>query len=395
LADERALKLARSAREQLGEALQTLQMEELPLSLFDVTAQVAKAMGLLLRFEQEAEPKLAEQGLLAVRTTLGVLQTCSPRVPAVDKAAQAVAAALGLVHSVHELAALPAAVPPTVGRVNAVAAPGAQSNDRSKTKLGHHTPQANPDHTDTVREPLSSRSSDAMRAKQASQPGVSSQSIPVSVVQAPLQPVQAVAAPVSALMPKAAGLRKETLSGAGPDLVPNPEPAPTAEEQHRSVARDKKTEPEPRRAPGNVEPTRAKQPAASNETTAPERKGTMPAIRAEGRNGDRVNVALGAHSASNFFAGLAGMNVFANGGLFIATYDVVQVGQQLNLTVMLPGGNEFSAEVVVVWQRDPARHTASGSPPGYGVKFTRITEAGRKLIDRYVAHREPFFYDEL
>jgi uncharacterized protein (TIGR02266 family) len=158
----------------------------------------------------------------------------------------------------------------------------------------------------------------------------------------------------------------------------------------RRAAREQRTQPEPLasvKAP-KTEP-RLEHPIAK---TGP--RGTVPVLGAQ-RNPALVHVSLGAHSASNFFAGLAGLNVVDKGGLFISTYEVAPVGQRLEVNVALPGGHEFDAEVVVLWQRDPARNTASGLPPGYGVQFTKISDSGRKLVERYVAHREPFFYDEL
>lgn len=406
MVDDRALKLARSAREQLGEALGTLQMEELPLPLFDVTAQVAKAMSLLLRFEQEGDGRIAEQALLAVRTTLGVLQTCNPRVPAVEKSAGAVAGALGLVHSVNELAALPRAAVPVVN-------PKAElGRDRGQTQIGYSAPVLSADHTDTVKEPLSGRgSSDAMRAIKAAAPGASEVNTARSA---------AAAAPAPQAALNQAALRKETLAGAGPDAVksaaPSSQPSSAsssnnaipisraasssqrlhavgAREKHeadRRAAREQGTQPEP------LASVKAPKTEARPEHPAPKTgpRGTVPVLGA-GRNANLVHVSLGAHSASNFFAGLAGLNVVDKGGLFIATYEVAAVGQQLQVCVALPGGHEFEADVVVLWQREPARNTTPGLPPGYGVKFTKITEAGRKLIERYVAHREPFFYDEL
>jgi uncharacterized protein (TIGR02266 family) len=394
LADERALKLARSAREQLGEALGTLQMEELPLSLFDVTAQVAKAMSLLLRFEQSGDGRIAEQALLAVRTTLGVLQTCSPRLPAVDKSAQAVAGALGLVHSVNELAALPAAAVHAAGQSAKALGP-----ERGKTQIGHGSPVGNPDTTDTLREPLSGRStSDALRA-QNPQPATAPEANTTK------------SASASVLSTRQVSIHKETLVGAGPEaaraaVVPAIVPESSADIE-RKAAREHRTEPEPRRALG-APPSKAGAPGASKAASAgapaaPENdnagkavsRATLPVIPEGAHKAGAVNVSLGAHSASNFFTGLAGVNVVEKGGLFIATYDVAPVGKRLEVVVALPGGTEFGADAVVLWQRDPARHTSPGLPPGYGVKFTRISEAGRKLIDRYVAHREPFFYDEL
>ena len=108
-----------------------------------------------------------------------------------------------------------------------------------------------------------------------------------------------------------------------------------------------------------------------------------------------VEAALGAHSATNFYKGLAGGDIVASGGLFVATYQMPDVGQELLLKVTMPGGYAFEAKGVVAWRREvnPAT-TASGSPPGFGAQFSEISDEGRGLIQRYVRNREPLFHDD-
>jgi Tfp pilus assembly protein PilZ len=109
-----------------------------------------------------------------------------------------------------------------------------------------------------------------------------------------------------------------------------------------------------------------------------------------------VEAALGAHSATNFYKGLAGGDVVASGGLFVATYQVPPVGERLLLRVSMPGGYEFEARGVVAWTRDVAlSSTASGATPGFGAQFSEISDEGRGLIQRYVRNREPLFHDDL
>jgi Tfp pilus assembly protein PilZ len=109
-----------------------------------------------------------------------------------------------------------------------------------------------------------------------------------------------------------------------------------------------------------------------------------------------VEAALGAHSATNFYKGLAGGDIVASGGLFVATYQVPEVGQKLLLKVSMPGGYEFEAKGVVAWTRDVRlSSTASGTTPGFGAQITEITDEGRGLIQRYVRNREPLFHDDL
>jgi Tfp pilus assembly protein PilZ len=109
-----------------------------------------------------------------------------------------------------------------------------------------------------------------------------------------------------------------------------------------------------------------------------------------------IEAALGAHSATNFYKGLASGDIVASGGLFVATYQVPPVGQELLLKVSMPGGYEFEARGVVAWTRDvQPSSTASGVTPGFGAQFSEISDEGRGLIQRYVRNREPLFHDDL
>lgn len=115
-----------------------------------------------------------------------------------------------------------------------------------------------------------------------------------------------------------------------------------------------------------------------------------------------IDAALGTHSASNFYTGLAGGDVVAAGGLFVATYQVPKVGEKVLLEISMPGGYQFVAKAVVAWTRGGAHASASldslrapAGAPGFGAQFCEITDEGRRLIQRYVRNREPLFYDDL
>src|SRR5262249_29164920 len=103
---------------------------------------------------------------------------------------------------------------------------------------------------------------------------------------------------------------------------------------------------------------------------------------AHGGNGPvRVEAALGAHSATNFYKGLSGNDVIDSGGIFVATYQIPEIGRQLAIKVSMPGGYEFEAVGVVRWTRD-ASSSDSDSPPGFGAQFTQISPEGRQLVYR-------------
>ncbi len=100
---------------------------------------------------------------------------------------------------------------------------------------------------------------------------------------------------------------------------------------------------------------------------------------------------LGAHSPTNFYKGLSGNDIIDHGGLFVSTYMIPKIGSPVRLRVSLPGGYEFEANAVVQW----AREQGGDAPPGFGAKFTQITNEARQLVYRYVRNREPLFHDDL
>lgn len=108
----------------------------------------------------------------------------------------------------------------------------------------------------------------------------------------------------------------------------------------------------------------------------------------------RIEAELGAHSTTNFYKGLSGNDVVDSGGIFVATYNLPTVGQDLAIKVSMPGGYEFEAMGVVRWTRD-APLSGADSPPGFGAQFTQISPEARQLVYRYVRNREPLFHDDL
>jgi Tfp pilus assembly protein PilZ len=125
-------------------------------------------------------------------------------------------------------------------------------------------------------------------------------------------------------------------------------------------------------------------------TTMPS-SGTVPrAAPSQPGGGNRVDVELGIHSASNFYKGLGGNDVIEHGGIFVTTYKVLKINTPVTLRILLPGDYEFTASAVVQWTRE-----AGSSEPGYGARFTQISAEGRQLVYRYTRNREPMFYDDL
>jgi len=101
-----------------------------------------------------------------------------------------------------------------------------------------------------------------------------------------------------------------------------------------------------------------------------------------------LDVDIGLHSETNFFVGFA--EDISDGGLFVATYDLLPIGTELTLSLVLPGGRQIVAPARVTWIRDP--HDGDLAP-GVGVRFERLDEEDREAIDRFLKKRAPMFFE--
>jgi len=325
--------LARTARESLARGLGALQTPGVPTELHRAAEPMAHAMSALHRVEQTrgaAGAEAAPSALGALRQALAQLQSTQMRHPAVDQAMEAIAAALG---AVHQLTAL-------VGQASVGPSPPTKPSSQYE-----YQPQQAPPQVAVVGQP---------------QPG---QAVP-----RPANPVAA-----TQLAPQW-----------GQPAAP---PAPQAYPQHAAPQ-----QPAAWQQPAPAAPQQAYQPPAAAPYQQPP---AAPAAQgAPGGQGARIDAELGAHSATNFYKGLSGNDVIDSGGIFIATYTIPEVGQQLLIKVSMPGGYEFEALGVVRWTRD-APMSGTDSPPGFGAQFTQISPEARQLVYRYVRNREPLFHDDL
>ncbi|HEX4341196.1 MAG TPA: PilZ domain-containing protein [Polyangiaceae bacterium] len=267
---------------------------------------------------------------------------------------------------------------------------------------GEARAQSAPRALDGVRRALLSLQSDASghpAVADATEAVASSLSLVHGLTQAG-PPAAPVAAPPAAARPPAGAL-----GGTMPAQAP---PAAYAAPQQPAV----------QRAPTAAAPVRAPTPApmpvaqayaappqqASPQPAAPQAaRGVQPGAQIPGPGSAvaagalRVNAELGVHSATNFYKGLSGNDLFDSGGIFIATYQIPTIGKDLLIHVSMPGGYEFDAKGVVRWTREAPLSGPAGleSPPGFGAQFTDISAEGRQLIQRYVRNREPLFHDDL
>jgi uncharacterized protein (TIGR02266 family) len=95
------------------------------------------------------------------------------------------------------------------------------------------------------------------------------------------------------------------------------------------------------------------------------------------------------HTQSNFFTGFSG--TLLDGGLFVATYEPLELGQAVHVEFSLPGGQLVACDGRVSWLCDPL-HLDNDLAPGAGVVFERMDPALEKLIIRFMQRREPMFH---
>jgi uncharacterized protein (TIGR02266 family) len=95
-------------------------------------------------------------------------------------------------------------------------------------------------------------------------------------------------------------------------------------------------------------------------------------------------------SDHNFYAGFA--ENLSSGGVFSATHKLKPVGSKIELTINLPDGVQLHAEGEVRWIR--VYNELSDTPPGMGVKFTELAGASVAVIESFLQHRDPLFFDD-
>jgi uncharacterized protein (TIGR02266 family) len=113
----------------------------------------------------------------------------------------------------------------------------------------------------------------------------------------------------------------------------------------------------------------------------------------EAREGTRygVDIEVGIGTESNFYRGFT--ENLSEGGLFVATYEVLPIGSKLTLRLTMPGSpTPIELDGRVCWTRDVA--SESDVWPGMGVRFENVPEAVEQCIRSFLATREPLFFSE-
>jgi uncharacterized protein (TIGR02266 family) len=102
-----------------------------------------------------------------------------------------------------------------------------------------------------------------------------------------------------------------------------------------------------------------------------------------------AEISLG--SDSNFFTGFT--NDISEGGLFVATVELLPIGSQIDLVFTLPNGPRIEGKGEVRWVRELDELNPEVFP-GMGIKFTELSPASVRAIHAFTEHREPMFFPE-
>jgi hypothetical protein len=105
----------------------------------------------------------------------------------------------------------------------------------------------------------------------------------------------------------------------------------------------------------------------------------------------RVDVELSPSGPSNLYRPLSSADVFAGGGVFVATYEKPPpLGAVVRVSLRFPIGQSCELSGSVAWVRDQLGEHA---PPGFGVRFSDVSHAARELVQAYAEAREPMLHD--
>jgi len=102
-------------------------------------------------------------------------------------------------------------------------------------------------------------------------------------------------------------------------------------------------------------------------------------------------VEVGFETESTFYAGWSG-NI-SEGGIFVATHVIREIGSHLQLTLTLPDrGEPIRVTGTVRWVRE--FQEGSDVPPCMGIRFEEMPAADLELVQGFVQQRAPLLFDD-
>jgi uncharacterized protein (TIGR02266 family) len=103
----------------------------------------------------------------------------------------------------------------------------------------------------------------------------------------------------------------------------------------------------------------------------------------------RMQASVDFQSDDNFFNGFSA-NI-SDGGLFVATVNLLPLGTEVDLAFTLPTGERIETKGTVQWVRE-VNDKHPEVFPGMGVSFRGLSDQAQQVINEFVAQREPLFY---
>jgi len=134
-------------------------------------------------------------------------------------------------------------------------------------------------------------------------------------------------------------------------------------------------------------------PARARPATQPLGKMSPPISSTPGRTRARIpmQTQVDLSSDSNVFTGFS--TNLSEGGVFVATVNLLPVGTPVDLTFTLPGNTRITVKGEVRWTREIDDRVPDVFP-GVGVRFVELGVDAAQALHRFVADREPLFYPD-
>ena len=103
-------------------------------------------------------------------------------------------------------------------------------------------------------------------------------------------------------------------------------------------------------------------------------------------------IVLDSESEHNFYTGLT--DNISEGGVFIATTQILDIGTKIKFPLALPSMLEpEEVEGIVRWVRREGR-ADSNVPSGIGIQFIKISDKFKARINQYIQSSDTIFYDD-
>ncbi len=104
-----------------------------------------------------------------------------------------------------------------------------------------------------------------------------------------------------------------------------------------------------------------------------------------------LEVDVGFESESQFYTGFT--QDISEGGLFVATYDLKEIGTQVAISFSLPDGNLINCAGMVRWLR-VFNDATPDIYPGMGIQFQNLEEEDKRAIETFLNARPAMFWED-